>query len=160
MDSVIAAVQHWMPDAQGITISGGEPFDQPDALRVLLQKLRGISGGDVLVYSGYLFNELTEWLDANSGLVDVLISGPYQERSGQSFRLRGSDNQTLHFLTELGRERFSSFDHGGRGIRNQLEAHLINPLARALFEQDSTSGRYQIEALESGTTTTLKLVKA
>ena len=110
VDSVIAAVQHWMPDAQGITISGGEPFDQPDALRVLLQKLRGISGGDVLVYSGYLFNELTEWLDANSGLVDVLISGPYQERSDQSFRLRGSDNQALHFLTELGRERFSSFD--------------------------------------------------
>jgi anaerobic ribonucleoside-triphosphate reductase activating protein len=88
VDSVIAAVQHWMPDAQGITISGG----------------------DVLVYSGYLFNELTEWLDANSGLVDVLISGPYQERSDQSFRLRGSDNQALHFLTELGRERFSSFD--------------------------------------------------
>jgi len=50
--------------------------------------------------------------------------------------------------------------HGGRGIRNQLEAHLINPLARALFEQDADGGRYQIAALESGTTTTLKLVKS
>ena len=50
--------------------------------------------------------------------------------------------------------------HGGRGIRNQLEAHLINPLARALFEQDDDGGRYQIAALESGTTTTLKLLKS
>src|SRR5690348_16130882 len=64
--SVIAAVQHWMPDAQGITISGGEPLDQPVALRVLLQNLRRISDVDVLVYSGYFFNQLTEWLDANS----------------------------------------------------------------------------------------------
>ena len=60
--SVIAAVQHWMPDAQGITISGGEPLDQPVALRVLLQNLRRISDVDVLVYSGYFFNQLTEWL--------------------------------------------------------------------------------------------------
>lgn len=54
----------------------------------------------------------------------------------------------------------ADLSHGGRGIRNQLEAHLINPLARSLFDQDSADGRYQIEALESGTTTTLKLVKA
>ena len=54
----------------------------------------------------------------------------------------------------------ADLSHGGRGIRNQLEAHFINPLARALFDQDSADGRYQIEALESGTTTTLKLVKA
>jgi anaerobic ribonucleoside-triphosphate reductase activating protein len=110
VDSVIATTQQWMSDAQGITISGGEPFDQPDALRVLLQSLSRISGVDVLVYSGYSFDALTEWLDANSGLIDVLISGPYQERFPQTFALRGSDNQALHFLTELGRERFSSFD--------------------------------------------------
>ena len=54
----------------------------------------------------------------------------------------------------------ADLSHGGRGIRNQLEAHLINPLARALFEEDSTGGRYQIGALESGNITTLRLVKA
>lgn len=110
IDSVMVAVQRWLPNAQGITISGGEPFDQPDALRVLLQRLRRISNVDVLVYSGFPFDELTEWLDLNSDLVDVLISGPYQERSSQTFPLRGSDNQALHLLTDLGRERFSSFN--------------------------------------------------
>jgi len=48
--------------------------------------------------------------------------------------------------------------NGGRGIRNQLEAHLINPLARALFEEDSLTGSFSVDGLESGTTTTLKLV--
>ncbi len=28
----------------------------------------------------------------------------------------------------------ADLSNGGRGVRNQLEAHLINPLARALFE--------------------------
>lgn len=110
VDSVIAAMQRWLPEAQGITISGGEPFDQPDALRILLQNLRRISAADVLVYSGYPFNKLTEWLEANEGLVDTLISGPYQEHFGQTLSLRGSDNQHLLFLTELGRKRFSSFN--------------------------------------------------
>lgn len=54
----------------------------------------------------------------------------------------------------------ADLSHGGRGIRNQLEVHLINPLARALFEQDSPSGSYQIETLESDTITTLRLVRA
>ena len=31
--------------------------------------------------------------------------------------------------------------NGGRGIRNQLEAHLLNPLARALFDQDAQPGQ-------------------
>jgi len=62
--------------------------------------------------------------------------------------------------TELRAICLADLSHGGRGIRNQLEAHLINPLARALFEEDSAGGGYQIRALESGTITTLKLVQS
>jgi ATP-dependent Clp protease ATP-binding subunit ClpA len=32
--------------------------------------------------------------------------------------------------------------NGGRGIRNQLEAHLLNPLARTLFDQDAKPGEH------------------
>src|SRR5688572_31286206 len=39
--------------ADGVTISGGEPFDQPAALEALLRWLRGRFAGDVLVFSGY-----------------------------------------------------------------------------------------------------------
>ncbi len=49
--------------------------------------------------------------------------------------------------------------NGGRGIRNQLEAHLLNPLSRALFDSDATSGVFEVTALETGATTTLRVVQ-
>ncbi|WP_246793277.1 AAA family ATPase [Burkholderia perseverans] len=42
--------------------------------------------------------------------------------------------------------------NGGRGIRNQIEAHLLNPLARGLFDQDANAGdRFVITGINSGT---------
>src|SRR3546814_12582099 len=46
--------------------------------------------------------------------------------------------------------------NGGRGIRNKIEAHLINPLARALFERES-EGPAVIRSLSAGALTTLEL---
>jgi ATP-dependent Clp protease ATP-binding subunit ClpA len=40
--------------------------------------------------------------------------------------------------------------HGGRGIRNQIEAHLLNPLSRALFDQDAQPGEaFLIQSLNA-----------
>jgi len=46
--------------------------------------------------------------------------------------------------------------NGGRGIRNKIESHLINPLARALFDTDGQGG-FVIVGLDSGPVTTLHL---
>jgi anaerobic ribonucleoside-triphosphate reductase activating protein len=109
-DSVIEALRGWVPYVEGITISGGEPFDQPDALSILLKDLRGLTSVDVLVYSGYPLSALTDWLRNNPGLIDVLITEPYDATAEQTLPLRGSDNQRLHFVSQLGRDRFSSFE--------------------------------------------------
>ncbi|MBP5274231.1 MAG: radical SAM protein, partial [Abditibacteriota bacterium] len=62
----------------GFTLSGGDPFFQPDALRELLPRLNGISG-DVLVYTGYSYEELRgRYPDILSGIA-VLIDGEYVE---------------------------------------------------------------------------------
>jgi ATP-dependent Clp protease ATP-binding subunit ClpA len=50
----------------------------------------------------------------------------------------------------------SDLANGGRGVRNKIEAHLVNPLARALFELEP-SGPVTITALEAGDVTTLSL---
>ncbi len=113
-EAVIEALLPWLPNAEGITISGGEPFDQPEALGILLHDLRGLTPVDTLVYSGYPFGDLAQWLQENPGLIDVLISEPYDEQVSQKLALRGSDNQCFHFLTELGRTRFSPFDRSVR----------------------------------------------
>lgn len=43
-------------------------------------------------------------------------------------------------LADLEKQCLADLSNGGRGIRNQLEAHLINPLARALFDQEVQEG--------------------
>jgi ATP-dependent Clp protease ATP-binding subunit ClpA len=43
----------------------------------------------------------------------------------------------------------TDLSNGGRGVRNQLEAHFVNPLARAAFRLDMRVGeRLVVESLE------------
>jgi energy-coupling factor transporter ATP-binding protein EcfA2 len=52
----------------------------------------------------------------------------------------------------------ADLSNGGRGIRNQLEAHLVNPLSRALFDVDAQPGdSYHIAGLVSNASTQLIL---
>jgi ATP-dependent Clp protease ATP-binding subunit ClpA len=46
--------------------------------------------------------------------------------------------------------------NGGRGIRNMIEAHLINPLARALFDGE-VEGPTRVTSVIAGTVTALEL---
>ena len=108
-ESVAAAIMPWLLEADGITVSGGEPFDQPDALKVLLTILRCRFSGDILVYTGYPIEALSEQLDAMPGLIDALITDPYDYSASQTKSLRGSDNQRLHLLTPLGERSFCTY---------------------------------------------------
>lgn len=66
------------------------------------------------------------------------------------------EQQLQVVLAEQARESLrqlclNDLSNGGRGIRNQLEAHLINPLARALFDQDAKPGdRFHVPELSAG----------
>lgn len=110
VDEVVRAITPWLEEADGITISGGEPFDQPAALLALLRALRERTPVDTLVYSGHTFEFLVPTLSAAAGLIDALISEPYDRSAPQSLALRGSDNQRLHCLTEQGVRRFSQYE--------------------------------------------------
>ena len=53
----------------------------------------------------------------------------------------------------------ADLSNGGRGIRNMIEAHLINPLARALFDSD-IRGPVEITAVRPGPVTELEVAGA
>ncbi len=72
------------------------------------------------------------------------------ETSGHSVTLSAEAWNTLRHLCT------ADLSNGGRGIRNQIEAHLINPLARALFDRDGI-GPVEVAAVEPGTVTTVVL---
>jgi anaerobic ribonucleoside-triphosphate reductase activating protein len=110
VDSLLAAIKDWIREADGFTISGGEPFDQNAALFELLAGIRERSRADILVFSGYAFETLQPALQTAQGLIDAIVTDPFEPGTPQTLALRGSDNQRLLALTPLGRDRFSSFD--------------------------------------------------
>ena len=95
----------------GVTITGGEPFDQPAALTSLLRHLnRRRSNGnpfDILVYSGYQRKRVIEIMGGSLVGMDALISAPYVH-TRPSAPLRGSDNQEITGVTELGVRRYGN----------------------------------------------------
>jgi anaerobic ribonucleoside-triphosphate reductase activating protein len=106
VEQILETCRLWFTRCDGITISGGEPFDQPDALFALLTRIRSVISGDVIVFSGYRFAVLEKRHELANGLIDVLITEPYSPSAGQTLVLRGSDNQQIHLLTHLARERY------------------------------------------------------
>lgn len=152
-DEVMMALTKWLPRSDGITISGGEPFDQPEALQRLLIQLRSSTRGDILVYSGYPFEALETYLLSMPGLIDALITDPYDQTASQTKSLRGSDNQRLHYLTALGEQRFSAYLRKPFDRRVDL---MVDPSGEIWMA--GIPGRGDFERL-AGATSSLRILK-
>ena len=97
----------------GVTISGGEPFDQPAALNELLRGLarwreRRKLDFDILCYSGYPLATLRERHSALLGRLDAVIAEPYIDALPSAHPWCGSANQKLTLLSARGRRRLAA----------------------------------------------------
>ncbi|MER5709806.1 4Fe-4S single cluster domain-containing protein [Streptomyces sp. NPDC042898] len=100
----------------GLTVSGGEPLEQPAALAELLaaadreRRAADRTDADLLVYTGRDEDEIAASPEARAALelADAVITGRY--RAGEPTRLvwRGSANQRLVPLTPLGQRRYAA----------------------------------------------------
>ncbi len=91
------------PDVEGISVLGGEPFQQPGPLAALCQQVQA-AGRSVMIYSGYRMEELQAQQDpAVAQLLaatDLLVDGRFEQALPESRRRWiGSTNQRVHFLT-------------------------------------------------------------
>lgn len=111
----------WLQGCEGVTISGGEPFEQADALEQLLLGIRERTAVSVLVYSGLPLEELRQHTVVMRGLVDCLISDPFDLNMMQSKYLRGSDNQRMTCMTPLGQQVFGPLDREQADTDRQLD---------------------------------------
>lgn len=89
------------PLLAGVTLSGGEPFCQAEALCSLAEEVKAMKK-NVVAYSGYTFEELLNLSKENPFIIrllqscDLLIDGRYlQEKRDLSLRFRGSSNQRI-----------------------------------------------------------------
>lgn len=95
---VSTLADHLARGAEGLTVSGGEPFEQPEGLAALLAHARGAGFRDILVYTGYLLEELAARRDPALAFVDALVDGPFLRDRPSDDAWRGSANQRLHLL--------------------------------------------------------------
>ena len=97
---------------EGITFSGGEPFDQAQALARVARQVQTMGFG-VLVFSGYTYHELRQGrgdgFHALLAATDLLVAGPFEQGRPLAHQLMSSANQELVYITN--RYRNYQFKH-------------------------------------------------
>lgn len=109
-----------------VSISGGEPFDQPRALDKLLSEIRRGGIDDIMLYSGYRYRKLKEKFGGVLDKIDALVDSPFIEGLPSNTRWSGSANQTLIVLTKdnMLKEKYNSFMAGAAALRQlQVVSH-------------------------------------
>lgn len=82
----------------GLSVLGGEPFDNLEGLKEFITKVRAKSEKDIWIYSGYTFEELLEKDGAMDVLknIDVLVDGRFvEDLKDLKLKFRGSSNQRI-----------------------------------------------------------------
>lgn len=95
-EDILARVQ-CDPLVHGITFSGGEPFEQAEALQPLAEELKR-RGYHLMAFSGYTFEHLIMKPECREllSLLDLLVDGPFiEEEKSLELRFRGSRNQRI-----------------------------------------------------------------
>lgn len=85
------------PLVHGITFSGGEPFEQAEALIPLAAELKK-RGYHLMAFSGYTLENLIQKPLCRDllSLLDLLVDGPFvEEEKSLELRFRGSRNQRI-----------------------------------------------------------------
>jgi len=100
VDSVLEQAKN-NPLLDGITFSGGEPFEQAEAFAVLAREAKKMNL-DIVTYTGYTYEYILEnssrhrgW-DALLDETDILIDGRYESgKRNLLLKFRGSENQRI-----------------------------------------------------------------
>lgn len=107
----------------GVTITGGDPFEQLQELLNLLRNLKRLTD-DIIVYTGYIYDEIkkncsNEELNEIKETVTLLIDGQYiDELNDNQCVLRGSTNQNLIFFNGKHKETYDLYLSEERKIQN------------------------------------------
>ena len=108
-----------------LTISGGEPFLQADALALLIKNIRSETDAGVVIYTGFTYAELAAKAEKEEGvkalleLADLLIDGRYVQESDDGRPYIGSSNQQIIPLTDRYADEIEAYY--GTAVGRQIE---------------------------------------
>ncbi len=100
IDKIISDIRK-NPLLDGITLSGGDPFEQAEACAVLAGEVKKL-GLNVITYTGYTYEQLIDLSEQRTGFdellnnTDLLIDGPFIiNEKNLLLKFRGSANQRI-----------------------------------------------------------------
>ena len=102
-----------------LTISGGEPFDQPVALLEFLKLIRK-DFDDILVYSGHTLEKLQQKYSEHLSLIDALIDGPFIKGLESEWSYKGSENQRIFVFNPNLQNDYESWIHSKKNKTLQV----------------------------------------
>jgi anaerobic ribonucleoside-triphosphate reductase activating protein len=114
----------------GVTVSGGEPFEQPAGLTALLRALVAWRSAaaldfDILCYSGLPLATLERRHARVLALLDAIVPEPYVDKLPRGNVWRGSSNQPLVPLSARGRARYAAYvDAPADGAGKRMQAAI------------------------------------
>ncbi len=98
--------------ATGLTISGGEPFQQAEAVAELVELSRsrwpGSDPMDALVFTGYTARAARRRSARLWRVADLIVAGPYRRDRPARHPLLASSNQSIEQRTDLGAQRLAT----------------------------------------------------
>lgn len=102
VDDLFGEIRARKDTLEGITISGGEPFQQMRPVLSLLKRIRAETTLSTLVFSGYTWEEIQRFpaIHELKACVDVLIAGRYDVMQPLSTGLVSSANQVPLFFSD------------------------------------------------------------
>lgn len=122
---------------EGVSISGGEPFLQSNALLELITMIKKKTNLSILIFSGFNLEELKNDKTSNKTLklIDILIAGRYDENCKINNPLLSSSNQKIHFFSN--RYSINDIHSSDTEIIIDNQGNLILSGVGVKFENDS-----------------------
>lgn len=142
IEEIVAAIDAQRERHDGVTILGGEPFDQATSLEILVEKLKA-KNYHVAVYTGYTLENLLardeECVNRILAKIDLLIDGAFDRNLTRGAgEYRGSSNQRLilHPISrmKMKNEKPTSVETDNEEKRRQSEAEFNQFMMECLDE--------------------------
>lgn len=89
-------------ELEGVTITGGDPFEQEEELLELLILISSLSlSKGVIVFTGFTYDEIREnkIREKCCDYIDVLIDGRYEDNNRVTDCFKGSSNQNIIYFS-------------------------------------------------------------